>query len=139
MERKKGITLPINMIVILIVAVLVVATLVVYFSGVVGVSMSEAEARKLFNDGCLKYCSADTDGNYINAYRLVYDPDEQDRKFFNACDRLGYGTRAGQPGRASDFPNRCLEFCGKNFCDMEVNLPEVSGTDEQLLAMLGGQ
>jgi len=136
--NKKGITVPTDMLVIITVAVLVLVVLSVYFSGLISVSMSDAEAQKVFSEGCFRYCEADTDENYVNAYNLVMHPTEQDKVFFDACEKLGYGTRIGYPGGAAEYPNRCLEFCGKSLCDMDVINTYVRDTDDQILAQLGG-
>jgi len=133
MKRRKGQTIPTNILVIIIIAVLVVAVLVVYFSGVVGVSMSQAEAETTFRQGCLTYCEKDTYETYVNAYEILSSGSPDDMKFLAACDRLGYGTRISQPGNAFDYPNRCLEFCGQNFCNMEVTPGDAESTHNQII------
>ena len=133
---RKGQLLPMNIIIILIIAIIIVTAIAVYFSGIITVSMSDAEARRLFQDGCLRYCDPDIDQNYINSYRLVNDPSEVDLQFIMACEKLGYGTRVGYEGNAYEYPNRCLEFCGIGLCDMDVSGEDVRNTDAEVLSRL---
>ncbi|MEM7819735.1 MAG: hypothetical protein QXD48_02815 [Candidatus Aenigmatarchaeota archaeon] len=120
---NRGITLPTNMIIIIILAVLVLIVLSAYFISTSGTSMSTADANRIFSKGCLRYCKSDVEKNYVNAY---YIP-ETDKEFMAACERLGYGNR--------EYPNRCLEKCG-HVCDMQATDSDVNNRFDQIVSNL---
>jgi Tfp pilus assembly protein PilE len=120
---KKGLELPVNMIVIIVIAALVLVVLVSYFLSMSGTSMSDAQANAAFRSGCLKYCKTDVERNYISAYSLS----QSDTEFMSACEKLGYGNK--------EFPNRCLEKCG-SFCDMEATPTDISNRHDQVISSL---
>ena len=124
MNSKKGLELPMNMIVIIIISALVLVVLVSYFLSVSGTSMSDAQANAAFSSGCLKYCKTDVDKNYISAYDLS----NTDTDFVNACEKLGYGNK--------EFPNRCLEKCPASLCDMDATAQDVTDRHDQLVQTL---
>ncbi len=115
----KGLSMSLNLIVIIAIAVLALVSLTaVFFSGSFG-QISEAEAQRLFASGCARYCEPDFYGTFRNAYLASQnDPD-----FVRACERLQYGTK--------DRVNRCLDRCGN--CFLNVTESDIERGYENLL------
>jgi hypothetical protein len=122
--HRKGLEIPTSMLVIIVIAVLVVVVLIYYFSGIVTISMSEAKANEIFRTGCLEYCSVDSWQNYINAQGVSSE-------FLAACKRLGYDIRATPCIDPDGCKSRCLEYCGKNICNMDLNDDEVASQHDR--------
>ena len=115
----KGLSMPLNLIVVIAIAVLALASLTaVFFSGSAG-QISDAEAQRIFASGCSRYCIPDFYGTYRNAYVASQnDPD-----FIRACERLQYG--------AKEHLNRCFDRCGN--CFLNVTESDLERGYEDLL------
>ena len=98
-SSKKGISLPTNMIIVVVIAALVLVALGAFFITTSGSSMSDAEAQRIFANGCVQYCKPGLYDTFTAAFRAS----QNDPNFIKACTRLGYGD--GQNA------NRCLEKC----------------------------
>jgi hypothetical protein len=77
---KKGLSMPLTLIVVLILAVLVLTALLYFFFTQTGGEMSKAEANRIFYGECQKY------KNMQCAWSATYDPGFQ--KFLKACKFL---------------------------------------------------
>lgn len=110
---NKGLEIPTNIMVIMVVAVLVIIVVATYFSGIISLSMSDAQAQTAFQKGCIKYCKSDIESDYLSALNV-------DLEFLTACKKLGYDARATPCTAPDGCPNRCLEMCG-SICEMSVS------------------
>ena len=115
MSYMKGISLPVNAVVVIGLAVLVLVAVAAFFTTGSGGQLSELDARREFTVGCQNFCESAPE-NYALAARL---PTEH-KKFYAACQRL-YNV--------GDYPNRCLEQCG---CDMNMTEQDLQANRERL-------
>ncbi|MFA4819471.1 MAG: hypothetical protein WC613_00765 [Candidatus Aenigmatarchaeota archaeon] len=95
----KGISLPMNMIIVVTIAALVLVAFGAFFITTTGGGVSDAEAQRIFAGGCVQYCKP---GLY-ETFTAAYTASQNDPNFIKACTKLGYGD--GQNA------NRCLEKC----------------------------
>ena len=99
----KGISLPINTIVIISIVLLVLLVVAAFFSTNVVDQMSEADALRIWNEGCMKYCNSCE--NFIAANCDARNSDKEAyancrtepdiAEFAEACKTLGYISSEG--------------------------------------------
>jgi flagellar basal body-associated protein FliL len=117
----KGISLSVNLIVVLGIVVLVLAAvLAFFFSGSFG-QISQAEAQRVFAAGCARYCEP----NLYATFKNAYDASRNDPSFVNACVALKYGDK--------DHVNKCLGECSN--CNLDVQEAEIQSGLENLNTM----
>ena len=110
----KGISLPVNMIVILAIVILLLLVVGSFFmSGMAG-SMSQADAIQAFSDGCRNYCGECTTISNMDEYhRNVPGADitENQKKFIQACETLGYISPGQGVGNCFTLHCPCSTEC----------------------------
>ena len=107
----KGISLPMNAIIIVAIAALVLVAFGAFFITNTGGTMSDADAQRVFAGGCVQYCKPDLYQTFLSAY----DAAQNDYNFIIACKKLGYGD--------SQHVNSCLERCSN--CNLNVTRSDI--------------
>jgi len=100
--KRKGISLPVEMIVIIAVAVLVLVVIAAFFAGGFGPQVNTIGAQAALTKGCntWKVRSASCDTSILDSIRVSgYDPTGKESasggaKLLYACNVLGYSTSA---------------------------------------------
>jgi len=108
----KGLSLPINMVVIVGIVVLVLVVVGVFFLTSTGGQLSQAEAQQVFAQGCNTFCQSDPCGNAfrISQYAKAYSSStEFHHRFAQACAALSYAPTADLN---LDQAKQCLIACG---------------------------
>jgi len=103
-----GISVSINVIIILVISIIALLTLITFFISNFSGRMSEAEAIKIWSDGCNKYCSDPWEGAYATG--IIEDINELsgfEKKFNEACITLGYATKDGEAYNTLPCLQRC--------------------------------
>jgi hypothetical protein len=108
--NRKGIELPISMIVVAVVAILILVVGSFFFLGSSLGQMNQAQATGIWNEGCNRYCKYDAwDGSYqIGPAAEIGEQDEFSEKFAKACVVLGYIT---EEQRSKGLTHLCLKHC----------------------------
>ncbi len=114
MKDKKGLELPINMIVVIAIAVLVLVVVAAFFAGRLGGGSDEIALNAAFNNGCntLRFAEQCNPSNIGNVKVRGYAPPGVDASqytdgwpFFGGtdgiCQRKGYSTES-----------QCARVCG---------------------------
>jgi hypothetical protein len=104
----KGISMPINAVIIIALAAIVLLVIGSFFLSGTGPSMTKIKAREVFENGCPKYaCSLDT------TVETTFD-----QKFIDACKTL-YGIEPTvDEKRDNKVPVECLWYCS---CGLEAD------------------
>ena len=119
-----GISLPINVIVVIGLAVLVLAAVATFFVSTSGQQMSKVDAERIFQTKCTAYCDrTDISANYKLAAGLT----EKD-EFIQACIAKGIDWQG--------IPARCLDACS---CPMSVSREQFNSNMNSLKDCLGSQ
>jgi hypothetical protein len=121
----KGISLPINVIIVVAVAALVFAVIGFFFLTSTGGQISRTDAQAIFNDGCLTLCNDPCESSGILSRFGKGKRTELHTKFIKACVALGYA-----PNETMDMydADACLAACGSCTVDCvfsELELPEI--------------
>lgn len=113
----KGITLPFNMIVAIIIGVMLLVSFSFFFSSSITEFGSDAEAQTYFASTCrLLRCGYDTSAELKDNYQ----------KFYSSCKYvLG--------DQVEEKPYECLQQCG---CSAEVTEEEVQQNIDEFVALL---
>lgn len=119
MKGKKGISLPINMIVIVALAVIVIVAVAVFFTSQTTREISRADALRIFGEGCQTLCTGDRESDL----QMLIDLDlslgggeeNAHTEFVDACSIV---TGLGD---ARDHPLKCFEQCNTG-CDFGGDL-----------------
>ena len=121
----KGISLPINIIIIVAIAVIALVSLGAFFFSASSGGISQTDAQRIFGTGCARYCQTDLYSTFKNAY----DASRNDPQFVAACNSLGYGDQ--------QHVNRCLEACTN--CNLLVTeTDQIQGQDKILIQINRG-
>jgi len=128
--NRKGIELPISMIVVVVVAILILVVGSFFFLGGSFGQMSQAQATGIWNEGCNRYCK---DNAWTAAYMIgpagdVGEQDEFSEKFAKACVVLGYIT---EEQRSKGLTHLCLKNCP----NCEFSNISVSSGESDILGM----
>ena len=100
----KGISLPLNAIIIIAIALIALAVLgSIFLSSSFG-GISQTESQRVFSSGCTRYCKP----SLYQTFAAAYSASQNDPDFMKACTALGYGPPV----------NKCLERCGN--CNLNV-------------------
>ena len=111
-NNEKGVSMPINLIVVIAIAVVVIVALgAFFFSASIG-GISDAEAQRLFANGCTRYCQSDLHSTFQGAYTAS----QRDTQFVAACTKLKYGDQ--------QHVNRCLESCSN--CNLIITQNDIN-------------
>lgn len=106
----KGISLPINVMIVVAIAVVAIVAIGAFFFSASFGTISDTEAQRVFSTGCARYCQSDL----YSTFKGAYDASRSDPQFVAACTRLGYGDNL--------HVNRCLEACSN--CNLDVTREE---------------
>lgn len=93
----KGMSLPVNALIIIAIAVMALVALGAFFFSVSSGGISDTEAQRLFAVGCARYCKSELYATFQNAY----DASKNDQPFIAACTKLGYAPPI----------SKCFEAC----------------------------
>jgi len=132
----KGISLPINVIVIIAVTVLVLVSVALFFSTQAVSGMTSTEAQGTFDRGCVSYCSGSSDGfdtaaNICGRQHIGLESNTASDKFLKACQTLGYVSQI----EASEFCYKCLESCA-NDCNLDTSPEQITQDIENIVNSL---
>lgn len=111
MKTKKGLELPVSMIIVVAIAVLVIAAVAFFFLSTGGSQINTANAETVFTTKCQLYCNQqDPAANRQLVTRLVTLKDPGFQQFLDAC------TTKGIPWKDSkgEAPLLCLAACPCN-------------------------
>jgi hypothetical protein len=111
----KGISLPINVIVIIGVVVLVLVAVGFFFLTSAGRQITATQAQAIFSDGCSTLCKEPATSSYLISEHGIGTEYRTDlhTKFAQACVALGY---ASSEAMSADEAKTCLAACDS--CDM---------------------
>jgi len=116
-KKQKGISLPINLIIVIVIAVFVLVYLSTFFLGLTGSQMSRAQAEEIYNIGCHQSCGATVD-SYLEGYNIAYATDERYNQFRDACITLGYIQQtSNEPQELARGVLTCLQTCGNCYLE----------------------
>lgn len=121
----KGISLPINIVVIVAIVALVFAVIGYFFFSSTGTQLSRVELEKTFSEGCSSLCRDPCTSSYlISKYGETHgDRTAFHTKFAEACYSLGYVANVHMEREQA---NTCLTACGSCTvqCSPEAMNPE---------------
>jgi len=106
---KKGISLPIEMIVIIAIAVLVLVVIAAFFVGGAG-KLGTTSDVTAFGEGCQRWVTIGCSGSEIGVLIPNYNPTGNTPNgdtLATACTRMGY-----LPNQLLNVPNGCRARCG---------------------------
>lgn len=118
---KKGISLPMNVLIVVAIAVVAVVAIGAFFFSASFGTISDTEAQRVFGTGCVRYCHSDL----YSTFKGAYDASRSDSQFVAACVKLGYGD--------SQHVNRCLEGCTN--CNLIVTQDDINQGLDNLNAL----
>ena len=121
----RGISLPVNLIVIIAVVILVLAVVGMFFFSTSNTQFGALDAEETFSQGCTAFCrdpcSAAVSLNAGGAYGAG-EIDEFHRLFGQACERLGHASDANTHEGAI----ACLNACGcETDCTENTGQPSI--------------
>ena len=115
--RKKGFSLPISVVIIIVVAALILVYLSTFFLGVTGTHMSRAQAEQVYTSGCMDFCGA-SENTLLNGYRTAYSEESSFTRFREACTVLDYIEREpASPENNARGVLSCLRTCGNCYIE----------------------
>ena len=118
MIGKKGIALPVNIIVAVVIMVVVLTAVVVYFMSGTGTRISMADADRIFYTKCQVYCdNTDNEANRNLVVEKIQNQDAEFLDFLEACEMRGIPWRDS----SGEIPLRCLAACP---CDVSLTAGE---------------
>jgi len=127
---KKGLSLPIEMIVIVAVAVLVLVVIAAFFTGGFMPTGDKIAIQNAFTQGCnyirsVQNCDPNA-GDFPVSIKLSGDNSPQQYSFNSVCD-IQLGKASGKPSTlvSGIISNDCLRACG---CPGVENQPQPVGT-----------
>ncbi len=123
---EKGITLPVNAVVIIVLAALVFGAVALLFTSTGGQQISKADAERIFFAKCQSYCDKISSGNN---YRLAAALKETDPEFFQSCTVKGIQWKDAN----GEIPARCLAACP---CDLSTTAGETNADNACVLGCL---
>lgn len=116
-KNKKGLSMPISVIVIIVIAALILVYLSVFFLGVTGGQMSRAQAEQVYTSGCMDFCGADQD-TFLNGYNVAFSEEGAFTRFREACVILDYIEREpASPESNARGVLACLRTCGNCYIE----------------------
>ena len=122
LSLSKGVSFSLNLVVILGISILVLVTLGLFFASSSFGQMSEADAQRIFSNGCARYCQSDLDATFDGIYNI----EQNDPNFVSACLKLRYGDAV--------HISRCLEKCSN--CNLNVNTNDLDRRMNNIDALL---
>ena len=129
----KGLELPVNMIVIILIAVIVLLAITAFFLMQSGSGMNTIEATRIWTVGCNAYCQGSALDAAYNACGsdLIGGGTDFSRDFTNACKTLGYIT-------ASNQCVSCLRQCPNNCNIDQIEASRRDSALQEIVNNLGG-
>ena len=106
MTMTKGISLPLNAIIVIAIAVVALAVVGTVFLSSSSGSISQVDAQRIFATGCTRYCKPDL----YQTFAAAYSASRNDLDFVKACTKLGYGDE--------QHVSHCLKGCSN--CNINV-------------------
>lgn len=117
---SKGISLPINALIVIAIAVVALVTLGALFFSSSFSSISSTDTQRVFGLGCARYCKSDL----YSTFQGAYEASKNDQQFVAACQKLGYGDQ--------QHVNRCLQACVS--CNLIVTETDLNQGYDNLVA-----
>ncbi len=123
----KGISMPMNMMVIVAIAVLAVVAVGAFFMLSSGGTISDTQAYTTFSNGCSQYCKP----TLYETFKSLQSEAKNNPAFASACIKLGY-VQEGE----ENLEARCLLRCVG--CNLDVDEEDLRGNLDELIIVSGG-